>query len=128
MFSKKVLKPGYIVFFTATNGGGLQQGVVLLGTNNGDIIAGKGVWFPLSSYSDQELFSLDSSDYKIMNIYCPDSNMDYANFVSGEYNIDAGYKLIWKRPEEETLKQKQLRELQETIQKAKEQIEKLQNE
>ena len=89
-FTKKDLKTGMMVF----NKYG-QRAIVLLGTANGDILAGD-FWHPLSNYND-DLKDENSSNGKddIMEIYLPKYNCDYLQIKNN--NIECRGNLIWER-------------------------------
>lgn len=122
MFSKKDLKTGYIVVVSG-KGNEEKKCMVLLGTANGDIVSGE-TWFPLDSYSDCYLFGEDYDEFmKVIKVYRPRNNCDYR--LETNYNLsNSSYELVWER-KEETEQQKQIRELKETIDKARKQIEEL---
>lgn len=84
----------------------------------GDIIARViGSWDKLSAYGDD--LSSEYPDLDIMSVFLPKS-------PSQLLTDKATFELVWKR-EEKTEQQKQIEELEATIFKAKEQIEKLKN-
>lgn len=117
MFSKKNLKTGMIVEFEAENFKGIA--FVLLGTENGDIVAGKNNWFPLDSYTDKELFGDHSDEGRsISAVWQPKYNSAFCleNFGEGACN------LIWKKEPPKTESQLKLEELQRTIEDAQRQV------
>lgn len=121
MFGKKDLKTGYIIELVTFNR--VQFAMVLLGTANGDIVAGE-TWFPLSSYTDEDLFG-NNGDVKINKVYCPKTNADHAYAITKSLKGQISYcSLVWER-EEKTEQQKQIEELEKTILLAQQQIEEL---
>ncbi len=126
MFTKKDLKTGYIVVCQAYYMDKPETCMVLLDTANGDIVNGD-TWFPLNSYSDDQLFGHveKGNEIHITKVFCPKSNMDY-NLSKFNAN-DKSYELIWER-KQESEQQKKIRELEETINKAQAQIEELKKE
>ena len=125
MFSKKDLKTGYVLKFTNES---LGEGVVLLGTANGDIVAGDRVWFPLDSKSDIELFDPkdESSSRQVAEVARPKNNVDY---LEAEHKCDR--EILWKREENKGQHEHtmllQIEKLESTIKQAQEQIEQLKN-
>jgi hypothetical protein len=125
MFSKKDLKTGYVLKFTDES---LGEGVVLLDTANGDIVAGDRVWFPLDSKSDIELFGPkdEFSSHQVAEVACPRNNVDY---LKAEHKCNR--EILWKR-EEKTEQHNvfmllQIEKIESTIKQAQEQIEQLKN-
>ena len=98
-FSKSDLKTGMIV----EQRDGIKA-TVLLGTANGDIIAG-GTWYPIKQNLKEDLKGVYGHQYDIVKVYQPNSNMSYLN-------VKHIHTLVWERIEE-TEDQKHLRELRE---------------
>lgn len=121
MFGKKDLKTGHIIELVTFNK--VQFAMVLMGTANGDIVAGE-TWFPLSSYADEDLFG-NNGDVKINRVYCPKTNADHAYAITRPLKDQIPHcSIVWER-KEKTEQQKQIEELEKTILLAKQQIEEL---
>lgn len=90
VFTKKDLKTGMIVR-TKDN----KLAMVLLNTNNGDIVSGKDYWCPLDTYLDNLKYEHDfAPEADILEVYQPYNNCDYLG--TGELDLDR-CKLIWQR-------------------------------
>lgn len=90
VFTKKDLKTGMIVR-TKDN----KLAMVLLNTNNGDIVSGKDYWCPLNSYLDNLTYVYDyAPEADILEVYQPYNNSDYLG--TGGLNLDS-CELIWQR-------------------------------
>ena len=87
---KSDLKTGMIIEFM--NG---VLGMVLLGTENGDIVSG-GTWFPLSDHSDEMLFVYIDYETSIKAVYQPTNNMDYLN---KGVSLSYFHTTLWERKE-----------------------------
>ena len=88
--NKNDLKTGYNIYFEDGS-----VGVVLLGTENGDIVASStdrnDMWFPLGDY-DSRLDAWDDGN-KVSQVTCPTGNSYYLKTSSNE-------TIIWeKKPE-----------------------------
>ena len=117
-FSKKDLKTGMII---VTRKG--ETGMVLLGTQGGDIVSGN-TWFPLDSVNE-DLTKGIGSEYDIIEVYQPRSNFSYLGDWK-EPDLALGYYIkLWERPAKETPEQKAQRELQEQYDATKKQLEEL---
>ncbi|GCD11704.1 hypothetical protein [Clostridium tagluense] len=71
-------------------------GMVLLGTNNGDILSGQ-AWFPLASFNEN-LTHIEAQSKDAIKIYQPLTNhsflcLDYKNEINIRYNLEK----IWTR-------------------------------
>lgn len=115
-FKKKDLKTGYIVTFVNPT---YAPSFILLGTANGDIIAGDDVWYPIEDKNDNMLFKY-TDDTSIKEVYCPRYNSKH-NLKSFNPKDENYYKLIWKR-EEKSSEQKKVEELEATIAQAQTQL------
>ena len=123
MFSKKNLKTGMIVEFEAKNFKGAA--FVLLGTENGDIIAGKSNWLLLDSYTDKELFGGHSDKGQCISVvWQPKYNFAFCLEGFDKYDCN----LVWKKEPPKTEAQLKLEELQRTIEDAQRQIKQLKEE
>lgn len=92
-FTKRDLKTGMIV---ETRDG--YKAMVLLGTNNGDIISGE-VWFPLECYNE-DLTSNVLKTRDIMKVYQPKTNKQYLNKDAWDDTVGLFVSddiLIWDR-------------------------------
>lgn len=103
---KSDLKTGYVIETRAK-----QRGVVMLGTTNGDIIAGnreetdfEKIWYPLDSYED-DLTHGSNEDYDIVKVY------EFSSNQTGASIKDVG-SLIWERKE---VKEYTMEELQKLV-------------
>lgn len=67
--------------------------MVLLGTQNGDIVSGD-AWFPLGDYSNDEMFGKEIKSVSVKKVYQPKSNFDYLSEKS--LNVSSA-NLIWER-------------------------------
>lgn len=85
-FTKKDLKTGMVLEF---NDGNL--GMVLRGTENGDIVSGK-TWFSFNHLHDD--LAISSGIMKVVAIYQPRTNMDYLRD-----GITKNHQCIWTRKE-----------------------------
>ena len=123
MFSKKNLKTGMIVEFEAKDFKGTA--FILLGTEKGDIVAGKNNWFPLDSYTDKELFGDHSDEGQcIYTVWQPKYNSAFCLEKFDKYDCN----LVWKKEPLKTEAQLKLEELQRTIEDAQRQVEQLKKE
>lgn len=120
MFSKKNLKTGMIVEFEAENFKGAA--FVFLGTEHGDIIAGKNNWFPLGSYTDKELFGDQSDKAQVISaVWQPKYNSAFCLEKFDKYD----YKLLWKREPQKTETQLKIEALEKTIEQAQRELQEL---
>jgi hypothetical protein len=72
------------------------KGMVLLGTNNGDIISGDTRWGSLDEYDDNLIRTNQNHNYDIVKIIQPTTNFDYYNI-----NKDTKHIVIWDKEKEE---------------------------
>jgi hypothetical protein len=68
--------------------------MVLLNTENGNIISGK-TWMPLDSINENLEYKYEEKNYDIVKIYQPIFNRDYLN--DSETYENANRTLIWER-------------------------------
>ncbi|UZS00833.1 hypothetical protein [Pseudomonas phage vB_PsaM_M1] len=123
MFSKKNLKTGMIVEFKAEDFKGVA--FVLLGTENGDIVAGKNNWFPLDAYTDKELFNCQGGHgQSISAIWQPKYNSAFCLEKFDKYDCN----LVWKKQPKKTETQLKLEELQKIVEDAQQKIAELKEE
>ena len=91
---KSELKTGMNIYFQDGS-----YGTVLLGTDDGDIVAsggddeGKRVWFPLDDYTDD--LSLWGRSKKVIKVTQPYNNASYL-----QYEFNEG--IVWERKPEKT--------------------------
>ena len=86
---KSDLKTG--MWVVSKNG---AKGIIMLDTNDGDIISGDTLWCNLKSYNDDLRTYL--SDFDIVKVLQPKCPQDYFNL--NIYQEDT-YKVIWQREE-----------------------------
>jgi hypothetical protein len=105
-FTKSDLKTGMIL---ELNSGDIVM--VLLNTNNGDIVSGDN-WFPLKDYTDDTLFNPNNTNsYSVKSVYQPRSNKYHSlKLFNPEHKHD--YEVVWER-KTETPQQKELRLLED---------------
>ena len=92
-FTKKDLKTGMII---ETKDG--HKAMVLLGTNNGDIISGE-IWSPLECYVDDLTCRVDRQ-MDIIKVYQPKTNKQYLNKDTWDDTVGLFVNddiLIWDR-------------------------------
>ena len=94
-FTKADLKTGMIIEFM---NGEISQ--VLLNTPNGDIVTGDN-WFPLKSYTDEDLFELmDMDGVRVKFVYLPVHNKGFSLKEAKLNNLSqCEYEVVWKRKE-----------------------------
>jgi hypothetical protein len=70
-----------------------RKGMVLLNTNDGDIVSSTETWFPISDHWKEDFSSSISRNYdtEIVKIYQPRNNMGYFNHKVAEMT------LVWER-------------------------------
>lgn len=67
--------------------------MVLLGTENGDIVSGD-TWLPLNNYSNDKMFGNEIDTISVKKVYQPISNSD---FLYGKILDIRNANLIWER-------------------------------
>lgn len=102
-FTKQDLKTGMVV--ELRNG---KCAMVLLGTENGDIISGT-TWFPIDGFGEKLTRGVD---YDVIKIYQPTSNRDF--LYDGKIHIDEA-NLIWERKEEPQPKEMTVEEIEKEL-------------
>lgn len=111
-FTKAELVTGDLVKVSTSTGTGYIR--VYLDTNNGDIMSGVITWFPLASYTDEELFgerkSSSINHLKLLAVYRPTSNLSFGlSEPDGDKHVE-----IWKR--DDTVKARaELRDLEQKL-------------
>jgi hypothetical protein len=88
-FTKADLKTGMIVEFKSG-----EKAIVLLGTDNGDIVCGD-TWFPLSDYSDDVLFGSDRT-VSISKVFRPTANKYFSLLEFKKDSHWTNYTKVWE--------------------------------
>jgi len=70
-----------------------EKGMILLDTNNGDIISGDKLWCPLSNYDEKLKQTMPYEGFDIVKIIQPTHNKDYYN-INDEY---VSYRVLWEK-------------------------------
>lgn len=119
-FTKADLKTGMIIEFMS---GEIAQ--VLLNTKNGDIVTGD-TWFPLISYTDEDLFELtDHYQVRIKAVYLPKNNKAFSLSEAKRDNLSQyEYKVVWKR-EEKSAEQIEIESIQAEMDKLSQRLSEL---
>lgn len=119
-FTKADLKTGMIIEFMS---GYIAQ--VLLNTTNGDIVVGD-TWFPLLSYTDEDLFGSSDMDHvRIKAVYLPKNNKGFSLKEAELDNLSHyKYAVVWKR-EEKSAEQLEIESIQAEIDKLSQRLSEL---